>query len=551
MQENKIQLLPEDLINKIAAGEVIERPASVVKELVENSIDANATHIEIEIQDAGKKLIRVTDDGNGMTDEDIELAIKRHSTSKIKNLDDLFNIKTLGFRGEALPSIASVSKFEIKQNPNGKGISAYVKELFYNTPVRLKFLKTNYTELTNIKDIVSSFILSRPNIAFKLIIDSKVVSSSNGSGKLIDAIYTVYGLELSKELLEVKSDPVYGYISKPNLSRIDRNFEVFFVNGRIVKNFILSRALEEAYRNLIPNNRYPVSIVFINIPASEVDVNVHPSKKEVKFIKTKEITDTLIKAVKDTLLKVFEDKGLTETYDKNSFDSLLITPNKENNNSFYDNKYWLPKTAEVKVLESVEFEVLDVQPLIPLHQFIETYIICTDGKDIVLIDQHAAHERILFDKLQKTIDSLLSSSQTLLIPETINLGKAEASVLDENLEEFKKLGFEIESFGKDSFIVRAIPSVLRGAFPKETIIDIISEFKEGEFKNQPEKQRDKINKIIACRGAIKAGDKLSTLEINNLIKDLYKTENPLTCPHGRPTMVRIGKDALEKMFGRK
>src|SRR3989339_820948 len=302
----KIALLPEDLINKIAAGEVIERPSSVVKELVENSIDAKAAHIEIEIQDAGKKLIRVTDDGIGMASEEIELALKRHSTSKIKALDDLFNIQTLGFRGEALPSIDSVSKFKMEPNPNGKGITSSVKELFYNTPVRLKFLKSNTTEINHIEDLVSNFILSSPNISFKLIVDGKIVLTSQGNGKLTDAIYSVFGLELSRELLEVKGESVYGFVSKPNISRLDRSFEVFFVNGRSVKNFMLGRATEEAYRNLIPGNRYPVAILFVDIPPQEVDVNVHPAKREVKFLKTKEVMARVTNAVKEALSGVME-----------------------------------------------------------------------------------------------------------------------------------------------------------------------------------------------------------------------------------------------------
>ncbi|OGC36542.1 hypothetical protein A3J90_03560 [candidate division WOR-1 bacterium RIFOXYC2_FULL_37_10] len=575
MKNSQIQVLPEDLINKIAAGEVIERPSSVVKELVENSIDAYASHIEIEIQDAGKKLIRVTDDGVGMTSEEIELALKRHSTSKIKTLDDLFNIKTLGFRGEALPSIDSVSKFQMEPNSNGKGITSSVKELFYNTPVRLKFLKSNTTEINHIEDLVSNFILSSPKISFKLIVDGKIVLTSQGNGKLTDAIYSVFGLELSRELLEVKGESVYGFVSKPNISRLDRSFEVFFVNGRSVKNFMLGRATEEAYRNLIPGNRYPVAILFVDIPPQEVDVNVHPAKREVKFLKTKEVMARVTFAVKESLEGVMEgDKfpiSNVQSLEKLGTSFPISNGGQGEYKGSTDNLFqkihihenqWTPQMAEIlldqlpqvqvpTMVEESTFIVSSVQPLIPIYQFINTYIICTDGEDLVLLDQHATHERILFDKLQKSENLGMSSSQSLLISETLEFSHGEASVLEENFEEFKRLGFEIEHFGKDSFIVRMIPSILMKASPKEVITDIITELKSGEFKNQPEKKKDKLNKMIACKAAIKAGDKLSQTEIQNLIRDLYKTENPLTCPHGRPTIVKITKYDLEKMFGRK
>ena len=557
----KIALLPEDLINKIAAGEVIERPSSVVKELVENSIDAKAAHIEIEIQDAGKKLIRVTDDGIGMASEEIELALKRHSTSKIKALDDLFNIQTLGFRGEALPSIDSVSKFKMEPNPNGKGITSSVKELFYNTPVRLKFLKSNTTEINHIEDLVSNFILSSPNISFKLIVDGKIVLTSQGNGKLTDAIYSVFGLELSRELLEVKGGSVYGFVSKPNISRLDRSFEVFFVNGRSIKNFMLGRAAEEAYRNLMPSNRYPVAILFVDVPPQEVDVNVHPAKREVKFLKTKEVMASVTNAVKEALSGVMEGDKCPMSNVQCPMSNTGSTDSLFQKIHIHENQ-WTPQMAEVlfdglpqakipEMAEDVEFIVSNVQPLIPIYQFINTYIVCTDGEDLILLDQHAAHERVLFDRLQKAPNMGTLSSQSILIPETIEFSRGEASVLEENLEEFKRLGFEIEPFGKDSFIVRMVPSILMKASTKEIITDIITELKSGEFKNQPEKKKDKLNKMIACKGAIKAGDKLSQIEMQNLIKDLYKTENPLTCPHGRPTMVRITKKTLEKMFQRR
>ncbi|OGC06552.1 hypothetical protein A2526_02265 [candidate division WOR-1 bacterium RIFOXYD2_FULL_36_8] len=551
---NKIQILSSDLINKIAAGEVIERPSSVVKELIENSIDAGATKIEIEIQEFGKKLIRVTDNGAGMTEKEIELALQRHSTSKISSSDDLFNIKTLGFRGEALPSIDSVSHFAIEQNPNGKGLTAIVKDLFYNTPVRLKFLKSKYTEMNHIQTVVSNFILGNPSVSFKLISDGKELLSSIGNGKLLDAIYTVFGLSIAQELLAVylshaESFGVNGYVSKPTISRLDRNFEVFFVNGRIVKNFTISKALENAYSNLIPGNRYPIAVLFMTLPLNEVDVNVHPTKREVKFLKTKEVSDKVNLAVQKALscypVTTTDHRLQTTGYGLQATDYGLQTLQGDG---------WRPKIADMLFdvqSGNPEFVVSDIQMLIPLYQHLNTYLICTDGEELVILDQHAAHERILFDNLNKIHEGETVVSQDLLIPETYEFNALDASVFEENLGILKQLGFQIECFGKNTYIIRSIPAVLSNINSKELFTDLISEFKTGEHKTQPEKQRDRLNKIMACRGAIKAGDKLNQEEINRLIKDLYKTENPLTCPHGRPTIVRITKDDLEKMFGRK
>ena len=540
---SKIQVLSSDLINKIAAGEVVERPSSVVKELVENSIDAGASHIIIEIQDAGKKLIRITDDGCGMNEEEIKLSLQRHSTSKISSLDDLFNIKTLGFRGEALPSIDSISKMAIEPNPSGRGLTIKVRDLFCNTPVRLKFLKSNFTELSHIQNHVIRFILSSPQIAFKLIIDGKESLASPGNGKLFDAVFSVYGIDVARELVEVKSEKVFGFVSKPTFSRLDRGYQNYFVNSRSIQNFLLSRAVEDSYRNLIPNNRYPIAIIFIEIPSSEVDVNVHPAKREVKFLKTKEVMDAVREAVNQTLKTGFgmeaglkEDSGLG-TWSKNIIPDQLPMING-------DMRFQIPTQQPFSI------EITDVLPIIPLYQLLDTYIICTDGEELVLIDQHAAHERILFDRISNGERGMGNELHTLLIPETIELNMTDSSVVDNNLSLLLELGFDIAEFGNKTYILRALPAFLAKESPKELLNNLISELGNDEYKNQPDKNRDRINKFLACHGAVKAGDSLSISEIQGLIKDLYKTQNPTTCPHGRPTMVRIGKNSLEKMFER-
>jgi len=539
-----IKILSPELINQIAAGEVIERPASAIKELVENAIDAKASHITIDVLNAGKKLIQVIDDGVGMSEEEIGLALERHATSKISSVDDLFNITSLGFRGEALPSINSISNLKIEKNRSGNGLSVIVKDLFYNVPARLKFLKKDSTEIGQIVDLTSRLILSNPEISFKLSIDSKLVLHSSGNGKLLDAILSVYGVEITKNLVEVNTENIKGYISRPSISRVDRSYESFFVNGRYVKNFLLGKAVEEAFRNLIPNNRYPFAAIFLNVPPSEVDVNVHPQKREIKFLKTQEIMsnlsmavgEALTPAIKAPLISDLESRPLTKgenglPLNQMSFGAIDEIPS------------YAPRQAHS---EEVEILISDIQPYIPIYQHLDTYIIATDGVDLVMIDQHAAHERILFDKLILKKEEI--HLQNLLIPESFDLLKSQALILFENLPYFKDLGFDIEHFGGNSFILRTVPSYFKGDF-KSTIDELLNVLEE-ERKSKSGKNKDKMLKLIACHSAIKAGDKLSNQEIRRLISDLFKTENPLTCPHGRPTMVKFSDHDFQKLFGR-
>jgi DNA mismatch repair protein MutL len=542
--QSRIQVLPEDLINKIAAGEVIERPASVVKELIENSIDAGATRITVEVQSAGRKLIRVSDNGHGMSQEEVKLAVERHSTSKIGQLDDLFNIQTLGFRGEALPSIASISKMELEPNPSGAGITATVKDLFWNTPVRKKFMKSPATEMGHIGSIISKYAMANPQIAFELISDGKPLLASPGSEKLKEAVAAVYGVELAKGLIEISFDfklgRIFGLISPPNTSRIDKNYENFFVNKRYVKNFLLNRALEEGYRTLIPNNRYPVAIIFIEIDPKQVDVNVHPTKREIKFVKTNEV----MAAITECVRSAFEEK----------LDIKRSAPDWQEPAG----KSWQPEMADALfpasgqaptlIGQEIDLEVSAVQPLIPIYQFKETYIIATDGEELVLIDQHAAHERILYDQLSRR--SPVTSRQSLLIPENIELSPKETSALQENIAYLNSLGFDLEEFGINSYILRAVPTVAAKGSGKQLLNDLLAELQNIGKSAQLEIKQENIRKLIACHSAIKAGDKLSAQEMNLLIRDLYATENPLTCPHGRPTMLKITEDELAKRFDR-
>lgn len=541
MDKHPINILPADLINKIAAGEVIERPASVVKELVENSIDAGATQIIIEIQDAGKKLIRVADNGCGLSEEEIKLALERHSTSKISSLDDLFNIKTLGFRGEALPSIASVSKMSLEINPSGQGLTAEVKTLFYNTPARKKFLKSNATELGHSGEIISKYALAYPGIAFKLISDGKPLIVSPGTGKLFDAILAIYGSELARELVAVDFSfavgQVFGFASRPTISRVDKNYETFFVNRRYVRNFLLNRALEEAYRSLIPGNRYPVGIIFIDIDPKQVDVNVHPTKREVKFVNNQVVMDAVRQAIAKSLINIKDHQNVGGS---SSDDQYSRTPEMTAMDTFF--------MVGPAAPQEMEMEVSAVQPLIPVYQFKQTYIIATDGEELTLIDQHAAHERILYDQLGRQASAV--SRQALLIPETIELSPSEAVIMLNNVDYLRDSGFEIEEFGSNSFLIRSVPAVASKVPAKQLIFDIIADLQVADKSAQLEAKRENVRKLIACHSAIRAGDKLTPQEMGQLIRDLYTTANPLTCPHGRPTMVRITEDELKRKFGR-
>ncbi|PIS31507.1 DNA mismatch repair protein MutL [Candidatus Saganbacteria bacterium CG08_land_8_20_14_0_20_45_16] len=565
---NRIQLLSEDLINKIAAGEVIERPASVVKELVENSLDAQATQITVETQGAGSKMIRVSDNGQGMSQDELVLALQRHSTSKINLLDDLFNIKTLGFRGEALPSIASVSRFEIRSNSHslkiegGKtlanepigapaGTTVIVRDLFFNTPARKKFLKSPATEMGHLGDIVAKYALAFPAVSFQLISDGKLLLSSPGRGNLKEAVVSVYGVELSKNLIESSFEfdrgKVYGLISPPTISRLDKNYQTFFVNKRYVRNFLLNRALEEAYRTIIPNSRHPIAILFIDIDPKQVDINVHPAKREVKFLKTNEVMQAIREAVKKSLHIL-------------SPDPQPPAPNNQYPTPPHQNT-WQPEMADFLFAENFGAAAADIaiepgtaaQQLFSLYQLKNTYIVATDGESLVLIDQHAAHERIIYDALSPNINqngTTGESRQSLLIPETIELNAKEKLVLADNLEYLQSLGFDLEEFGSNSYRLRAVPVQAAKATAKGLLLDIISELEALGKSVQLEIKQENIRKTIACKAAIKAGDKLSGQEMTYLIRDLYQTKNPATCPHGRPTMIKISEAELIKRFGR-
>jgi DNA mismatch repair protein MutL len=601
--ESVINILDEDTANKIAAGEVIERPASVVKELVENALDANATEIRIELVDGGRKLIRVIDNGIGMSRQDARLSIERHATSKIRSADDLFGIRTLGFRGEALPSIASVSKMEIvtrrEKDECGTlvvvqggevvevsdigapaGTSVTVAELFYNVPARQKFLKTAQTEIGHVVELVNRFAISHCEVDITLIHNDRVIFRSTGSGKLMDAVLTVFGRDAAEMVVEINGRRgayrVYGFVSKPSYSKPSRSGQMFFVNRRFVRNRNLVHALDDAYRGILPQGRYPLLICFIEVDPCLVDVNVHPTKMEVKFSKEWEIHDLVSSAVRDALSSaavaaVGSDSlpkampsvrkpavsirriGTATPSDLQLFREALASRT-SSSDVLSDADLSFSTTVSMSKLEdSGTEEVISTDTdlladAVVLAQARNTYIIAQSPAGILLIDQHVAHERILFEKLSKSEGEV--PVQRLVMPLTLSLGRREALVAENKLEDLRSLGFDMEPFGKDTFLVRSVPAVIAEKNYEQILRDTIEELTELTVAKRLLVQREAIITTTACKMAVKAGERLSLDEMAHLLAELRHTSNPYLCPHGRPIIVCFTNRDLDKMFGR-
>lgn len=596
---NKIKVLDNLTISKIAAGEVIERPASIVKELVENSLDAGATQIIVETKDAGKSLIRVTDNGEGMDKEDLLIAFERHTTSKLSSAEDLESISTLGFRGEALSSIAAVSKMEVMTrtgfsssgiqaiveggtvtgiSPVGTplGTTMIVKDLFQNVPVRRRFLKSNSTEDGQIGDIMVKLAIGNPNTSFKYIKDSRVIFSTNGKGDAFAAIFQLLGRDvargfvpfsLSSEVLSIN-----GFISNNNLYRGNRNHQYLFVNGRYVVDYRLSRIVEQQYSSMIPINRYPLFVLYLQMDPAELDVNIHPTKQEIRFSSDSRIYESIELGFKDsfkellkipevTYEKVKENKNGKDApklwelnrpgseIDEATVDSSLIIKDytavdyekavlSENEIPKHDHIY-----SEPKVKEEMDFEALN-----PIGVIFDTYVIAEDrlGRSMWIIDQHAAHERIMYERLSADFHSESIFVQQLLTPIVMELAPGDYRKAIDNLEHFNKLGFEIEAFGDRSVVLRGVPMIFGSPDGKILFLDILDGLEDGSALPY-ETRIDRIMKI-ACTKAVKAGDKLDDREIGSLLRQLMDCENPLTCPHGRPTVVKMTKMELEKKF---
>jgi len=577
----KIHLLSEELINQIAAGEVVERPASVVKELVENSIDSGATRIEIEVKEGGRKLIRVLDNGCGMSRDDVQLAFSRHATSKISRLEDLHQISSLGFRGEALPSIASVAKVEllsktapdsvgtlirietgqvkqVKDHPVNPGTTINVSDLFYSTPARRKFLKSQMTETRHIIDLVTNFALAFPEISFRLSIDSREVLKLESADRK-QRMAELFGGDVIKKLVELRETGIVGisgFIGKPELSKSSRTDIRFFVNQRSINNRTLLHALTSAYGDMLTKGRFPLAVIFLEVPAHLVDVNVHPQKLEVRFQDERAVHDLLYRAVKKALDREFvgavrKSVDAIPAYSISQTSSTLKEPPLEYQAGPDSQETVLAKLFSTPVTEKAFPPQLkkDVLPRESnFYQLFNTYILIQSGGELLIIDQHAAHERVLYEEILHSISyQNKASSQKILFPETIDLTPQEFSEFQNNSELLEKLGFEIQSLGGKTVLLSAIPVLARNQtanFLKEVLDESIHQSEAGKDRSKT------IASALACRAAVKAGDTLSVTEMQSLLKSLLALDTPQVCPHGRPTLIRIPLSELERRFGR-
>ena len=602
-----IKLLDTSTINKIAAGEVVERPASVVKELVENSIDAGAKRIEIEIQNGGKALIRVTDDGAGMSREDAALSVRRHATSKLFNVADLQNISTLGFRGEALPTIAAVSKFTLQTRraedelgtkikiDGGKnqdvhevgckiGTTILVEDLFFNTPARLKFLKTTPTEANKIHEFIVKLALSRPEVAFRFINGNRTALATPGNGKILDTLSAIYGTELTDSVLRLKRDDddlkLRGCVTKPNILKSYRSWQTFIVNGRVVENKTISKAVDEAYKSLIPKTGFPLAVVIIDVPQRSIDVNVHPQKIEIKF----EDEGRIFKAVYHSVREAVEGKDYSTEHDLTEVAVAPETPHFEQLD--LEKEFQEPpskKKSEPKKKPEEDFDLEKISPpeknppieeksppekipepkqkisppekkseleLEPIGQVARCYIVAQGGQDLYLVDQHAAHERILFDRLNNYAEKI--PAQGLLIHRVLKFDSRESELIEKNLATFSELGFILEPSGENEFRLIEVPLDATDTDSENLLRGIIEEIFNGvnEATDLAKKIRQSVLATTACKAAIKAGQELNLRQMQILLNDLSKTAHPHTCPHGRPTIIKFSSDDLAKMFKR-
>jgi len=599
--ESIIKVLDEGTANKIAAGEVVERPASVVKELVENALDAAASEVKVELSDGGKRMIKIIDNGVGMSREDAVLSLRRHATSKIRSADDLFAIMTLGFRGEALPSIASISRMEIVTRrvsddcgtmvvcQGGEvleisdigapvGTSITVSDLFFNVPARQKFLKTAQTELGHSLDLVNRFVVSHPEVSFSLSHNDRLVVKAPGTNRVQDAVLTVYGRDAAEALMPFEGESglyrIHGFVSKTGYSKQNRAGQLFFVNRRYVRNRNLIHALDDAYRGILPQGRYPLFVGFIEVAPDLVDVNVHPTKIEVKFTKEWEVHNLLSSSVRNALSSSFvaptgedfipradtyvqrpdfarrtgfdrpnrgQDFATSTMADLDAFRDALAT-------KFEARPEILVSTGQIEeqAPQSADRDLLT--GAVVLAQARNMYIVAQGPAGVLIIDQHVAHERILHDQLSGASGEV--QLQRLVMPITLDLGKRESLVLENKLEDLRSLGFDIEAFGKDTYVVRTVPAIIAKRNCEQILRDTIEELTELTLAKRLMVQRDAIITTTSCKMAVKAGERLSMEEMSRLIVELKQTSNPYLCPHGRPIVVCFSNRDLDKMFGR-
>lgn len=634
----EVKLLDQNTANQIAAGEVVEKPASVVKELVENALDAGAGKIDVTIFEGGTQYIRVADDGSGMTEANAKLAVLRHATSKIRAAEDLMSLHTLGFRGEALPSIASVSNFQLLTRPSDEefatsiridggeqtecqqtggqaGTTVIVENLFFNVPARRKFLRTNTTEGRYINELLTRLALSRPDVRFKLVSNDKEVLSTPGNGSLFDAVTALYGKKVSDELLKVDFTgtdvKITGYIGKPTLLKGTRQWQTFMVNGRIINNRMMSKAIDHAYQSQVPKSGFPFAVLMVEVDTHTIDVNVHPQKSEIKFSDDSVIYKAMYKALTDALTKpmsakpqqaldllpdselaVFKPVGQGIIADgmpmpkqqsvpkpapvqqpKPAYADIFKTaPAYEPQPEPVQSEVWKqveytytpPKTEPVYTINEVreEFKKQDevsanvigftdtnneTESIWPIGQVDKTFIIAQSEDTLYLIDQHAAHERILYDKFVNAHNNI--PAQTMLMPLYIDVTAHDTEIIEKHREDFSRLGVDIEPAGETLLRVSSLPTDIKADGAEDFIREITKML--SEMKNiSPSDLRQNMLHMMACKAAIKAGEVLNMRQMRQLIIDLCNTEHPFTCPHGRPCMIEISSAELYKMFKR-
>lgn len=616
---NRIRILPEIVVNQIAAGEIVERPASVIKELIENSIDAGARTIKVEIESGGRKLMRVLDDGCGMSRNDAILAFERHATSKIKTLADLTSIKTLGFRGEALSSIASVSRVElvtkseenltatkvvieggkivdVKDTARPEGTTVTVKDLFFNTPARRKFMRSEATENYHITAVFQQYALAYPELSFSLANNGREIFNLPAAKSLIERIFQIFGSSLTESLLLVSEEneslaKVSGYISAPHERRSTRQDQYFFVNRRFVRDKVIASAVSEAFRSILPENTHPVAFLFLEMLPEEVDVNVHPAKIEVRFRRKEAVKQTVVDAIAKALktpshsekkariisLKPYKDKPTASPEEiqnlmvfspesSKSFEEFHSEPQRkeipdhqiERKESFFKPssvKSPILETLQVlpsasRFLKTIEAEInlSKITPITPIYQIKASYIVAVDEKGLLLIDQHVAHERILFEKFREKDRKI--QTQNLLVPETIDLTPSESQILQLIEKELENMGFVIMPLSGRTIVIKGIPNEIPPSELRNIISDILR-MTEDDLKNPRAKLRDQIAAKLACKAAIKVNTPLSQEKMQWLVDMLFQTSSPYTCPHGRPIVLRLSVGDIEKGFHRK
>ena len=645
-----IRRLDNATINQIAAGEVVERPSSIVKELVENSIDANASAITVEIENGGTSLIRVTDNGIGMDMEDAEASFQRHATSKIEAANDLSTIHTLGFRGEALASIAAVTQMEMLTRPRGsisggyiichggkmiqaseagcpEGTTIMVRNLFYNTPARLKFLKSSRSETAAISELLAKLILANPSISIKYISNGKTVYHSSGDGELLSAILCIYGKDIKNELILLEANfgddfSVFGYLGKPSLSRTNRSHQSFFVNNRYVRSQLLSQSVEEGLKNWTMINHFPWCVLSIQVSPGEIDVNVHPSKTEIRFRYPKEVVEALTNIINNTMVKnpyipevfpniptiqkkaarleldepqikteqvhYFDDQKIQDEEFTVEYTSKAITSNEKTQVEVKDDEKIIAERSNVEVISSENIianeqeeqassktiyiqkdaqeeklvydrmneekhantiDTSDIKKWNVIGTAFSTFILVESDSHLFIVDQHAAHERLIYEELKKSVLQQKVLSQQLSPPYILEVTHDEFIYITNNVESFHSVGFEMEPFGGKSFIIRGVPVVLKYV----NIQDLFHELLDLSSTRAGQERlaiQDEDIIMMACKKAVKANDKLSHQEIRSLLKDIDQNKIPLTCPHGRPILISMSRYELEKKFKR-